>query len=101
MRLWRRNERRNERAEATIQRIDLGSRGPVTAADRDVGPVAPAEGVLWMSIHIGEITSEVEATTAEPAVAEATTSLWQERVRIDAMLERLAADRLRTATGDE
>jgi hypothetical protein len=54
-----------------------------------------------MSIHIGEITSEVEATTAEPAAAAATTSVWQERVRIDAMLERLAADRLRTATGDE
>jgi len=44
-----------------------------------------------MSIHVGEITSEVEATT----------SVWQEQVRMDAMLERLAADRLRTATGDE
>jgi hypothetical protein len=54
-----------------------------------------------MSIHVGEITSEVEATTAEPPAAEATTSVWQEQVRMDAMLERLAADRLRTATGDE
>ncbi|MGW1346191.1 hypothetical protein ACWCOV_34415 [Kribbella sp. NPDC002412] len=54
-----------------------------------------------MSIHIGEITSEVEATTAEPAAAEAAVSVWQERVRIEAILERLAADRLRTATGDD
>jgi hypothetical protein len=56
---------------------------------------------LWVSIHIGEITSEVEATTAEPAAGEASASIWQERVRIEATLEQLAADRLRTATGDE
>jgi hypothetical protein len=54
-----------------------------------------------MSIHVGEITSEVEATTAEPLAGEAAVSIWQERIRIEAMLERLAADRLRTATGDE
>jgi hypothetical protein len=97
MRLWR----RDDRAEAIIHQIHPGSRGSVTAADRALGPVAAAEGVLWMSIHVGEITSEVEATTAEPPAAEATTSVWQEQVRMDAMLERLAADRLRTATGDE
>ena len=86
--------------EATIN-DDLIRRGAVDAADRDVGAVAAAEGVLWMSIHIGEITSEVEATTAEPAAGESAVSVWQERIRVDAMLERLAADRLRTATGDE
>ncbi|TDW77137.1 hypothetical protein [Kribbella pratensis] len=54
-----------------------------------------------MSIHIGEVTSDVEATTAEPITGEATASVWQERLRIEGALEQLAADRLRTATGDE
>jgi hypothetical protein len=55
-----------------------------------------------MSVHIGEVTSEVTATTAEPLPsAEPAPSVWQERVRIEAILERLARDRLRTATGDE
>lgn len=53
-----------------------------------------------MSVHIGEVISEVSATTAEPP-AEPSPSIWQERVRTEAALERLALDRLRTATGDE
>ena len=55
-----------------------------------------------MSVHIGEVTSEVTATTAEPLpTTEPPPNVWQERVRIEAMLERLERDRRRTATGDE
>jgi hypothetical protein len=55
-----------------------------------------------MSVHIGEVTSEVTATTAEALpTTDPQTNPWQERMRIEATLERLARDRLRTATGDE
>ena len=53
-----------------------------------------------MSVHIGEVTSEVTATTAEQQSRPAE-SVWQERERMEATLERLGRDRLRTATGDE
>ncbi|WP_250002270.1 hypothetical protein [Actinoplanes sp. M2I2] len=55
-----------------------------------------------MSVHIGEVTSEVTATTAEPYPSpEPAPSVWHERARTEAMLERIARDRLRTATGDD
>mgnify|MGYP001254063636 CR=1 FL=1 len=55
-----------------------------------------------MSVHIGEVTSDVTATSAEPVPTTAPPpTVWQERVRIEATLERLARDRQRTATGDE
>ncbi len=55
-----------------------------------------------MTIHIGEVTSEVVATGG-PSGAEETgggaASVWEERVRVESMLERLARDRMRTSTG--
>ena len=55
-----------------------------------------------MTVHIGEITSEVGAplpdTTAE-ASGEGTTDEWEDRIRLAAQLERLERDRLRTVTG--
>lgn len=54
-----------------------------------------------MTVHVGQITSEVHTTS--PGVAEReqpeTADEWDERVRLAAQLERIARDRLRTATG--
>jgi hypothetical protein len=55
-----------------------------------------------MTVHIGEVTSEVTATTVEtPPAPAAEAGVWEERLRIEAIVERLARDRERTATGDE
>jgi len=54
-----------------------------------------------MTVHVGEITSEVVAmggaAGSEANGSEA--SVWEERCRTEATIERLARDRLRTATG--
>jgi hypothetical protein len=55
-----------------------------------------------MSIHVGQITSEVRAAPAAGVPDDASgdaSSVWDERVRIAAALERVARDRRRTATG--
>lgn len=55
-----------------------------------------------MSIHVGQITSEVTAAPAAGATDGASadaSSVWDERVRVAAMLQRVARDRRRTATG--
>lgn len=57
-----------------------------------------------MTVHIGQLTSEVR-DSAPPAppdgASPATTSPWEERAALAAALTRLALDRLRTATGPE
>jgi hypothetical protein len=53
-----------------------------------------------MTVHVGEITSEVvamDSTAPKQQAGEAPE--WEERCRIEAMIERLARDQLRTATG--
>jgi hypothetical protein len=55
-----------------------------------------------MSIHVGQITSEVRAAPAAgppDASSGDASSVWDERVRIAAALQRVARDRRRTATG--
>lgn len=53
-----------------------------------------------MTVHVGEITSEVTATGGPPADAgEEATTVWAERCRVEAMVERIERDRMRTATG--
>ena len=59
-----------------------------------------------MTVHIGQITSEVRSTApgypdraADKAGKQA--SRWDERVRVAATLERVARDRRRTSTGVE
>jgi hypothetical protein len=56
-----------------------------------------------MTVHIGQITSEVRSTAPvhPDRTADKETSPWDERVRIAAMLERVARDRRRTSTGVE
>lgn len=54
-----------------------------------------------MTVHVGQITSEVRsaAPAAASAVPDEESSVWDERLRIAALLERVAKDRRRTATG--
>lgn len=55
-----------------------------------------------MTIHVGQITSEVRAAPAAgptDAAAGEAGSVWDERVRVAAALQRVARDRRRTATG--
>jgi hypothetical protein len=53
-----------------------------------------------MTVHVGEITSEVVAIdSAAPERQAGEVSEWEERCRIEAIIERLSRDRLRTATG--
>lgn len=54
-----------------------------------------------MTVHIGQITSEVRsfAPVHPDGATDTAKSPWDERVRVAAMLERVARDRLRTATG--
>lgn len=61
-----------------------------------------------MTVHIGQITSEVDAATARPtapppAPPGAEVGEWEERARVAARLDRIARDRLRTSTehGDD
>ncbi len=55
-----------------------------------------------MTVHIGQITSEVRSSASvHPGRAADTSSPWDERVRVAAMLERVARDRRRTSTGVE
>ncbi|MBK5224427.1 MAG: hypothetical protein JJE52_16450 [Acidimicrobiia bacterium] len=56
-----------------------------------------------MTVHVGQITSEVDAGSARPAVAPvaasgASVDEWEERVRLAARLDRIARDLLRTST---
>ncbi|MDH3754612.1 MAG: hypothetical protein OEU32_12135 [Acidimicrobiia bacterium] len=54
-----------------------------------------------MTVHIGEVVSEVSANGRTSAAEAATDeeSVWAERARIEALIERLARDRCRTSTG--
>jgi hypothetical protein len=52
-----------------------------------------------MTVHVGELTSEVVTTTTEAPAGSGSGSMWEERARTAATLERLASDRLRTSTG--
>ena len=54
-----------------------------------------------MTVHIGQITSEVRSSAPvhPDGAADAANSPWDEQVRVAAMLERVARDRRRTATG--
>ena len=54
-----------------------------------------------MTVHIGQITSEVRSSAPLPpdGAADREQSPWDERVRVAAMLERVARDRRRTSTG--
>lgn len=56
-----------------------------------------------MTIHIGEITSEVTVAAPSGATGEERTdpSPWERRARLDADLARLARDRRRTSTEAE
>ena len=56
-----------------------------------------------MTVHVGQVTSEVRMSdtpreTTE-AAAKSAASVWDERYRVAALLERVSADRRRTATG--
>jgi hypothetical protein len=58
--------------------------------------------VRVVTVHVGQITSEVTATGEWPAAGGdggGGESEWDERCRLEATLERLARDHLRTATG--
>lgn len=53
-----------------------------------------------MTVHVGEITSEVVASSTAAASGEGgEASVWEQRCRTEATIERLARDRLRTTTG--
>ena len=54
-----------------------------------------------MTVHVGEITSEVVAMGGAAAAGGegGEASVWEQRCRTEATIERLARDRLRTATG--
>lgn len=54
-----------------------------------------------MTVHIGQVTSEVHS--AAPVVPDppghSESPAWEERMRVAALVERIARDRARTATG--
>lgn len=50
-----------------------------------------------MSVHIGEISSEIQASGPDPA-PEPGPTVWQERHRTELVLQRLARDAARTST---
>jgi len=54
-----------------------------------------------MTVHIGQLTSEVrtEAPVVPDTAANPETSIWEERMRVAALVERIARDRARTSTG--
>ena len=55
-----------------------------------------------MNVHVGQITSEVRATPSPGSDGPASgdeASVWDQRVRAAAALQRVARDRRRTATG--
>lgn len=54
-----------------------------------------------MTVHIGQITSEVRSSAPvhPDRAADKDQSPWDEWVRLAAMLERVARDRRRTSTG--
>ncbi|GAA3650819.1 hypothetical protein GCM10022237_08210 [Nocardioides ginsengisoli] len=54
-----------------------------------------------MTVHIGQVTSEVHsaAPVVPDAPAQQETPAWEERMRVAALVERVARDRARTATG--
>jgi len=54
-----------------------------------------------MTVHIGQVTSEVHsgAPVMPDAPANPETPVWEERMRVAALVERIARDRARTATG--
>jgi hypothetical protein len=53
-----------------------------------------------MTVHVGQVTSEVTATQTGGATGDEAETVWEQRCRIAAMVESLARDRLRTATGN-
>ena len=52
-----------------------------------------------MTVHIGEITSEVSTEDAGSPGPSTAPDPWEERATLAAALLRLERDRLRTATG--
>jgi hypothetical protein len=59
--------------------------------------------VQAVTVHVGQITSEVTATGSGAdgggSGSGGDESVWEERCRIEAVVDRLERDRLRTATG--
>ena len=54
-----------------------------------------------MPLYIGQVTSEVYSTApVAPVEAGAAPTVWEERLRIAAIVDRVARDRHRTSTGD-
>lgn len=54
-----------------------------------------------MPLYIGQVTSEVYSTApVAPVEAGTAPSVWEERLRIAAIVDRVARDRHRTSTGD-
>lgn len=54
-----------------------------------------------MTVHVGELTSEVVAVGEPPATGTPEVSAWEERERLRAALERIQRDRCRTATEED
>lgn len=56
-----------------------------------------------MTLHIGRVTSEVHSTApaAPDAPPQQASTVWEDRLRLAAQLDRLERDRLRTATGGD
>lgn len=54
-----------------------------------------------MTVHIGQVTSEVHsvAPVAPDPPDHESTPAWEQRMRIAALVERVARDRARTDTG--
>jgi hypothetical protein len=50
-----------------------------------------------MTVHVGEVTSEVSAPAM--AAGSAAEDPWEEQVRIAAVMDRVEHDRRRTGTG--
>ncbi len=51
-----------------------------------------------MTVHVGEVTSEVSAAAAQMPGGESEDP-WEEQARMAAVLDRAARDRRRTGTG--
>ncbi len=53
-----------------------------------------------MPVYIGQVTSEVySAAPVAPPASDQPPSMWEERLRITGIADRIARDRDRTSTG--